>query len=152
MGRSLSCSLPSFNGARVEWVSELDRLVDFAVPVGIRHASSFTAEAASGNDTPVARPLLRYFVSGLVVTEPVEGQVRMTLPPTIAHANRQRHDQHGCHELRQVSEVSAANGELCTDHRGKKLSTMHPERVKEYGSKYKDRAGLYKDGPDQRRT
>jgi hypothetical protein len=43
-------------------------------------------------------------------------------------------------------------GKLCTDHRGKKLSTMHPERVKEYGSKYKDRAGLYKDGPDQRRT
>jgi hypothetical protein len=35
VGRSLRCSLPAFNGARVEWVSELDRLVDFAVPVGI---------------------------------------------------------------------------------------------------------------------
>jgi hypothetical protein len=26
---------------------------------------------------------------------------------------------------------------------------MHPERVEEYRSKYKDRAGLYKEGPDQ---
>ena len=40
-------------------------------------------------------------------------------------------------------------GKLCTDHRGKKLSTMHPERVEEYRSKYKDRAGLYKVGSDQ---
>ena len=40
-------------------------------------------------------------------------------------------------------------GKLCTDHRGKKLSTQHPERVAEYQSKFKDRASLYKDGPDQ---
>jgi hypothetical protein len=39
-------------------------------------------------------------------------------------------------------------GKLCMDHRGKKLSTQHPERVAEYQSKFKDRAALYKDGKD----
>ena len=40
-------------------------------------------------------------------------------------------------------------GKLCTGHRGKKLSTQHSERVAEYQSKFKDRASLYKDEPDQ---
>ena len=40
-------------------------------------------------------------------------------------------------------------GKLCMDHRGKKLPTQHPERVAEYRSKLKDRAGLYKDGAVQ---
>lgn len=40
-------------------------------------------------------------------------------------------------------------GRLCTDHRGKKLSTMHPERVADYSRKFADRANLYKDGPDR---
>jgi hypothetical protein len=40
-------------------------------------------------------------------------------------------------------------GKLCTDHRGKKLSTMHPERVESYRAKFKDRAVLYKDGADR---
>jgi hypothetical protein len=36
------------------------------------------------------------------------------------------------------------------DHRGKKLSTQHPERVTEYQVKFKDRAVLYKEGPDRK--
>ena len=40
-------------------------------------------------------------------------------------------------------------GKLCTDHRGKKLSIQHAERVAEYQSKFKDRAALYKDGKEQ---
>ena len=39
-------------------------------------------------------------------------------------------------------------GRLCTGPRGKRLSTMHPERVAEYQVKFKDRAALYKDGKD----
>ena len=66
----------------------------------------------------------------------------------MAHDNRQRHAEHGRHELRRVSEVSSASGKLCTDHRGKKLSTQHAERVQEYQGKFKDRAALYKDGKD----
>jgi hypothetical protein len=38
-------------------------------------------------------------------------------------------------------------GKVCID-RGKRLSTVHPERVAEYRSKFKDRAALYKDGKD----
>jgi hypothetical protein len=37
-------------------------------------------------------------------------------------------------------------GKVCHDHRGKKLSIVHPERAKEYQGKFKDRAGLYKNG------
>jgi hypothetical protein len=40
-------------------------------------------------------------------------------------------------------------GKLCMDHRGKKLSTQHPERVAEYQVKFRDRSVLYKDGPDR---
>jgi hypothetical protein len=40
-------------------------------------------------------------------------------------------------------------GKVCTDHRGKKLSRVHPERVVEYRTRFKDRAGLYKDGAVQ---
>jgi hypothetical protein len=40
-------------------------------------------------------------------------------------------------------------GRVCTDHRGKNLSTMHGERAEDYRSKFKDRAVLYKDGPDR---
>jgi hypothetical protein len=40
-------------------------------------------------------------------------------------------------------------GKLCTDHRGKKLSAQHPERVAAYQGKFKDRAALYQDGKDR---
>jgi hypothetical protein len=40
-------------------------------------------------------------------------------------------------------------GKVCTDHRGKKLSQVHPERAEEYRTRFKDRAGLYKDGAVQ---
>jgi hypothetical protein len=40
-------------------------------------------------------------------------------------------------------------GKVCTDHRGKKLSTMHGERAEEYRTKFKDRAALYKDWADR---
>jgi hypothetical protein len=40
-------------------------------------------------------------------------------------------------------------GKVCMDHRGKKLSTVHAERSDEYRSKFKDRAGLYKEAPDR---
>jgi hypothetical protein len=45
-----------------------------------------------------------------------------------------------CHQLA---------GKLCTDHRGKKLSTQHRERIQEYQGKFKDRAALYKDGREK---
>jgi hypothetical protein len=35
-----------------------------------------------------------------------------------------------CHQLAE---------KLCTDHRGKKLSTQHRERIQEYQGKFKDR-------------
>jgi hypothetical protein len=38
---------------------------------------------------------------------------------------------------------------LCTYHRGKKLSITQPERVADYSRKFADRVGLYKDGPDR---
>jgi hypothetical protein len=40
-------------------------------------------------------------------------------------------------------------GKLCVDHRGRELSLVHPDRAEEYRSKFKDRAVLYKDGPDR---
>jgi hypothetical protein len=40
-------------------------------------------------------------------------------------------------------------GKVCTDHRGKKLSQVHGERAEAYRKKFKDRAGLYKDGTVQ---
>ena len=40
-------------------------------------------------------------------------------------------------------------GKVCTDHRGKKLSQVHGERAEAYRKKFKDRAGLYKDGTGQ---
>jgi hypothetical protein len=40
-------------------------------------------------------------------------------------------------------------GKVCTDHRGKKLSQVHPERAEAYRTRFKDRAGLYKDGTVQ---
>jgi hypothetical protein len=64
-------SLPSLNGARVEWVSELDCLGNFAIPVGTYHASSLIIEDASRNDTPVVGRLLGYFVLRLLVTRAV---------------------------------------------------------------------------------
>jgi hypothetical protein len=49
----------------------------------------------------------------------------------------------GCEKCNQPA------GKVCTDHRGKKLSQVHPERVEEYRTRFKDRAGLYKDGAVQ---
>jgi len=40
-------------------------------------------------------------------------------------------------------------GKVCIDHRGKRLSTVHGERSEEYRTKFKDRAVLYKEGPDR---
>lgn len=40
-------------------------------------------------------------------------------------------------------------GKICIDHRGKKLTKVHPERAAEYRARFKDRANLYIDGPVQ---
>ena len=40
-------------------------------------------------------------------------------------------------------------GKVCTEYRRKKVSQVHGERAKAYRKKFKDRAGLYKDGTGQ---
>jgi hypothetical protein len=40
-------------------------------------------------------------------------------------------------------------GKICIDHRGKKLTKVHPERAADYRARFKDRASLYIDGPVQ---
>jgi hypothetical protein len=40
-------------------------------------------------------------------------------------------------------------GKICIDHRGKKLTKIHPERAADYRARFKDRASLYIDGPVQ---
>jgi hypothetical protein len=98
----------------------------------------------------VVGPLLRYFASGFCH----EGASRQRLSRKTCRLQRRMPSVSGLFDTDTMNFIECQKcdqpaGKVCTDHRGKNLSTMHGERAEDYRSKFKDRGVLYKDGPDR---
>jgi hypothetical protein len=66
------------------------------------------------------------------------------LPVTVAHAhNGQRFPHTDAMNFVDCEKCNQPAGKVCTDHRGKKLSQVHPERAEAYRTRFKDRDELF---------